>query len=141
MIYAANQARQARFTVDVLEQYLKAYKLVEHRSIESLRGLPDFYLISPYDSLSLRSADLKQGIKNGYIYDFQYLGDDKFVISASPVGALPFRQEFGITDDGVLRMNTQKVDVDADNYEEVEKWPVITRKERVRSKDLPDYLR
>ena len=139
IMITVTEARQARFTVDVLEQYLEAYQLVEHRSIESLSQLPDFDLVSPAESLSLKSQDLKQGIHGGYIYDFQYLGNGKFVISASPVGLLPI-WEFGITNSGNLRMNTRNVDAQADSYEEVEGWRLIPRKDKARSKDLPGYL-
>ena len=140
MIHKSNQIRQARFTVDVLEQYLQASRLVGNKPIEGLSELPEFHLISPSDSLSLKSRDLKQGIKNGYVYDLRYSGDGKFVISASPVGLWPI-YEFGITQEGILRMNSKGVDADADSYEEVEKWAIITRQEQVRSRDLPAYLR
>ena len=138
--YAGAQIKKARFAVDALQQYLQSYNLVEQKAIERLSDLPDFYLVSPSASLSLKSSDLKQGVNNGYVYDLQYLGKDKFVISASPAGTFAF-YEFGITDKGILRMNNKSVDVNADSYEEVEQWPTITREERIRSKDLPAYLK
>jgi hypothetical protein len=141
VVVGANESRQARFTVDVLEQYLQAYRLVKHQWIESLNQLPDFYLVSPGESLSLRSKDLKQGIKDGYSYDLQYVGNGKFVISASPAGLAPFCPEFGITDKGDLRINRNNTDLEADSYQEVEGWPILPRKEKVRSKVLPEYLK
>ena len=135
---AANQARQARFSVDALEQYWQAYKLVEEKSIERLSELPDFHLVSPSTGLSLESKNLKRGVTGGYVYDLQYLENDKFVISASPVGIFSM-YEFGITDKGILRVNYKNVDAQADSYDEVEKWPIISREEKIRTKDFPVY--
>ena len=139
-LYVGYQAREARFAVDALEQYLQSYRRVEKKSIERLSELPDFYLIAPSASLSLRAKDIKQGIHSGYVYDLQYVDKDKFVISASPVGLFS-SYEFGITDKGILRMNNKNVDAEADSYTEVETWPIITREERIQTKDLPAYLR
>ncbi len=141
VVIGVNEARQARFTVDVLEEYVQSYKLVKNHWIENLHQLPDFTLVSPADSLSLTSKDLKQGIKDGYIYDYQYLGGNRFVISASPAGLAPFCPEFGITEKGALKINRTNTDPTADSYQEVDSWPMLPRKERVRSKDLPQYLK
>ena len=136
-----NQMRQAQFNVDVLQRYIQAYKIVEGKQIESLQDLPDFHLISPPESLSLKAADVRQGVFCGYIYDMQYLGQERYVISASPIGLLAPGIEFASTDQSVLRVNNKNADVDADSYDEVAKWQALPHEQGVRTKELPDYLK
>jgi hypothetical protein len=136
LLNAVTQVIQARFTVDALERYLKAYQRIENRTIRSLAELPDFTLISAGESLSLNSADLRKGgIYRGYVYDMQYLKGGKFVISASPVGKFPSRPEFAITEDGDLRTNMKDTDVIADAHDEVQTWTAIQRGQGIRTKD------
>jgi hypothetical protein len=138
---AANEARQARFNVNVLQRYIEAYKTVEGKQIKSLAELPDFHIISTYDSLSVKAQDLRRGMVSGYIYDMDYLGGGKYVISASPTNLINSRYEFGINERGVLKMNNKGADPTADSREEMESWQEIQPIEQVRTAQLPDYLK
>ncbi|MCK5581468.1 MAG: hypothetical protein KAJ18_09380 [Candidatus Omnitrophica bacterium] len=140
-IRGVNQLRQARFNVNVLQRYIQAYLVVENKQVESLQDLPDFHLVSPPESLSLKAEDVRDGFSGGYIYDFQYLGEGRYVLSASPVGVLTPQVEFGSTNHGVLRVNKDNVDVDPDSYEEVEGWVALVPEKGVRTKEFPEYLR
>jgi hypothetical protein len=138
-----NQARQARFTVDILQRYISALERITDLQVLSWDDLPDFDIISPDDSLRLRLADLKRNAfhAGGYVYDLQSEGDDLYVISASPVGLLSPRAEYGITDQGVLKENTRQVDPLPDSRGEVSAWKAIERIENARTRELPEYLR
>ena len=137
-----NRARQARFTVDILQRYISALERIADQRVLSLGDLPDFDIISAQDSLRLRSADLKQNpLRGGYVYDMQSEGDGLYVISASPVGLLSPRVEYGITEQGVLKENFRGVDPFPDSRAEVSAWPPIDRIENARTRDLPEYLR
>lgn len=141
VLRASNQARKARFNVDVLQRYIRALEIVEKKEIKNLSELPDFHIISTYDSLSITGEDLKKGIVDGYVYDMSPWGSGGYVISASPIGLLRPNLEFGITEDGILRMNDRNVDLMPDDYDEVTKWEKIPRSEQVRTAELPDYLK
>ncbi len=134
------QTRQARYNIEVLERYIQAVKILENRFVESLAELPDYEIISPYDSLSLNLSRLRSGILEGYHYDLQYLGNGQFVISASPFGFFSSGMEFGITDEGILKVNNENIDFQVDDYKEVSQWKAITKMERIRSKNTPEYL-
>ena len=137
-----NQARQARFTVDILERYISALERITDLRILSLGDLPDFDIISPEDSLRLRSADLKKNpLRGGYAYDMRVEGEDLYVISASPVGLMSPRIEYGITEQGILKENTRGVDPLPDSRGEVSAWKAIDRIENARTRVLPEYLR
>ena len=137
-----NQARQARFTVDILQSYISALERITDLQVLSLSDLPDFDIISPADSLRLRSADLKSNpLRGGYAYDMQFAGEDLYVISASPVGVLSPHIEFGITEQGILKQNTRDVDPLPDSRDEVSAWIGIDRIENARTRELPEYLR
>jgi hypothetical protein len=139
-IRAANEARQTRFNLKVLQRYIKSYKNVEGKQIEDLSQIPDFHIISPDNSLSLSAKDIRKGISSGYVYDMQSLGNGRYVISASPLGFLNSNMEFGITEKGMLKMNNKGVDPISDTYQEVESWPQIPSNEHVRTATLPEYL-
>lgn len=136
-----NQADQARFNVDILDQFIQSYRVIEGRQIESLSDVPDFHIISPYKSLSVRGSDIRGKMFGGYIYDMAYSGNGQYVISASPIGFLAPQVEFGVTEKGLLAVNTRNVDVQPDSREEVEHWKWLNREVGVRTKDLPAYLR
>ncbi len=141
-VFQFNQARKARFSVDVLQRYLTALELIAGQKVLSWSDLPDFDIISPEYSLQLKSADLKKSpIQNGYAFDMQWNGQDKYVISASPVGVLSPRIEYGITEKGILRENRNDVDPLPDTYHEVVLWTPIDRIEQIRTKNVPAYLR
>jgi len=140
-INAYASVKQAKFNVDVLQRFIIAYKTLENIQIQSLNELPDFHIISPEHSLSVKDDDFKQGVKGGYIYDYEYFTGGHFVISASPIGLLNASIEIGITDRGKLKFNKNNVDVEADSYSEVESWTPVDRFNRYRTKDLPDYMR
>ena len=136
LVYPYNLAREARFNIDVLERYMHASQLIKHETIKNLKELPKFHIISPKDSLSLKSEDLRTGQYHGYRYNLQFISEDQFVLSASPIktGLFSPNIEFGIIDDGILRFNDQKVDSEPDTYPEVKGWKGIERVERVRTK-------
>ena len=138
LVYPYNLAREASFNIDVLERYIHAYQLVEQESIKSLKELPKFDIISPKDSLSLKSEDLRTGQYHGYRYDLQFTSEDQFVISASPIktGLFSPNIEFGIIDDGILRFNDHGVDSEPDTYTEVKGWKGMERIERIRTKKI-----
>lgn len=136
-----NLAEQARFNVDVLEQFIQYDRMIEGRQIENLTDLPDFHLISPTKSLSVRASDIRRKIFGGYVYDMQSSGQGRYVISASPIGFLAPPVEFGVTEKGLLGMNTRDPDVYPDSREEVQHWPWVERETGVRSQALPAYLR
>lgn len=141
-VYRYQQVRQARFTVDVLQRFIQSYRLIEGKTVGSLAEVPDFELVSPADSLRLRGKDLRKSpVRNGYIYDLQDLGEGVYVISASPIGLLTPKLEFGITEDGLLKMNQAGTDALPDKHDEVQRWQAIKSVERVRSAAVPDYLR
>jgi hypothetical protein len=141
-LYGLNQARQARFTVEVLSRFIQAYKRSEGKMITRLADLPDFDIISAADSLSFSSADLKKSpVLSGYVYDMQFFSPDKYVISASPMGLFAPAVEYGVTENGQVKTNARDVDVQADSYEEVLGWGADSRVERIRTKELPLYLR
>ncbi|MDP2654378.1 MAG: hypothetical protein Q8Q08_10155 [Candidatus Omnitrophota bacterium] len=136
------QARQARFTVDVLDRLVRAYILVENRTIGNLSGLPDFHIISARDSLSVKGEDLRRGISRGYKYDMTSTGQGRYVISASPINDFQLSVEFGITEDGKLRANNKNVDFEADSYEEVKSWQqIVSLDSSVRTAQQPEYLK
>jgi hypothetical protein len=142
IIYGVNEARKARFTVEVLNRYLRAYERTEGINIKRLADLPDFEIVSVGESLSLSSADLKiSPILGGYIYDMQYVSPDQYTISASPIGLFTLPVEFGVTQDGQVRKNSGSgVDAEADSYEEMKLWDKINQSENIRTKQLPAYL-
>jgi hypothetical protein len=133
--------KKARFSVDALELFLKAYEKVYQKPIESLSDFPDFHLVSTFEGMFLESQKIKKVFMEGYLYDFERLDKVRFVISASPVGFWSGQKEFGITDKGILRVNSRKTDVAADNYDEVESWTEIPRSDRICSYQIPDYLK
>jgi len=138
-----NQSRGARFTVDILQQYISAWERVTDRQVLSWDDIPDFDIISPGDSLRVRSADLKRNAfrRGGYVYDMRFEGESRYVISASPMGLLSPRIEYGITEQGILKENTRDVDPLPDSRGEVSSWKAIERIENARTRDLPEYLR
>ncbi len=138
-----NQSRGARFTVDVLQRYISAWERVTDRKIFSWDDIPDFDIISPADSLRVRSADLKRNAfrRCGYVYDMRFEEEARYVISASPMGLLSPRVEYGITEQGILKENTRDVDLLPDSRGEVSSWKAIERIENARTRDLPEYLR
>jgi hypothetical protein len=125
-----NQLRLAQFRLDVLALLIRAHYLVQERQIESFQDLPDFHIVSYFDSLSFRKSDLREGIADGYIYDMNYLGQGKYVISASPVGVLAPKVELGITHQGYLMLNNKNIDSSADSFEEVTGWEPTIRYDR-----------
>jgi len=125
-----NQMRLAQFRIDVLGALIRSYYLVEERKIESFDDFPDFHVVSHFDSLSLQKRDLAGGIVDGYIYDMQFLGGSKYVISASPVGKFAPQVEIAITNQGFLLMNNKDVDTSADSYDEVNGWEKVLRYDR-----------
>jgi len=140
-IYGINQARQARFNIEVLGRFINAYHRAEGKWVERLKDMPDFHIISTADSLSLRSADLKRGpILDGYVYDMQTIEPGKYVISASPIGFLAPGIEYAITENGQVKYHKADVDSSADSYEEISSWPVDEHMERIRTAQLPPYL-
>jgi len=123
-----NRILKTRFVLHAFGRYLQAYKLVDgsQHPIRTIADLPDFYLVSYNDSLSLKSRDLRSRVIDGYFYDFQRSGDCGFVISASPLrpgfwGAV----EFGVIEDGNLRVNRRGVDSLPDTCDEVRSWAVV----------------
>lgn len=138
-----NQSRQARFTVDILQRYIGALERITDVQVLSWDDVPDFDIISPDHSLRVRSADLKKNAfrDGGYVYDMRFEGDDLYVISASPIGMLSPRIEYGITDQGILKENARGVDPLPDSRGEVSSWKAIARIENARTRDLPEYLR
>ena len=127
--------QEARLTVDALGQYIQAYKIIEGKSINSLRELPPFQIISPSYSFFLNSDNIKNGMWKGYKFDLQVLKSNRFVVSASPFGQFPGKQEFAITERGILKYNTENVDTEADSYEEVAAWNELPRMEHLRTKE------
>ena len=125
-----NQMRLAQFRLDVLASLIRSLYLTEERQIESFQDLPDFHIVSYFDGLSFRKSDLKGGIVDGFIYDMQYLGQGKYVISASPVGVFAPKVELGITHQGYLMLNNKNIDSSADSFEEVAGWEPTIRYDR-----------
>lgn len=122
-IYSNNITR-TRFALHALGRYIHAHNMIQKDRIENLSDLPDFHLVSPSYSLELRGADIKKRILYGYYYDFQ-LTHEGFVVSASPVRFLRLFPEFGILEDGNLRVNSHDVDADPDGYDEVKNWAIL----------------
>lgn len=120
-----NNLLKTRFVLHAFGRYLDAYQNVEGKPVTSLSTLPDFHLISPSNSLQLKSSDLRSRVINGYFYGFSRLEKGKFVISASPLRLYFFSLEFGMLEDLNVRVNFKKVDSEQDSYDEVEKWSVI----------------
>ncbi len=137
---AVHESRQARFNTDVLERFLRSFRMVEGKQVRFLAELPDFHIISSYDSLSVKGKDLRKQILAGYVYDLTTFPDGRYVISASPVSWVSSGVEFGITDQGELKFNNKTIDPEADSYEEVSGWTKIPRIERPRTAELPEYL-
>lgn len=140
-MYAGALANQARFNVDALARYVVAYQAVEGKTIESLGDLPDFEIISSAEGFLLRSREIRKVITGGYAYDLQSSGGGKFLISASPVGWFSSGYEFGIMEDGELRMNNKDADASVDLPDELQGWRKISRADSMRTRQLPAYLR
>lgn len=124
-------AHQAKFNVDILERFIRLYRLEHKEFPPSLSDLRPIDVVSFGESLALNSKDLASGEWRGYRYAYQRLDKEKFVLSASPVGFLPAEIEFGITEQGFLRLNTLEVDPDHDSRVEMEEWKRLRRSEGV----------
>ena len=124
-------AHQARFNVDVLERYIQLYHLEHSEYPAALPQIRPIDVVAFGESLALNSRDLEKREWRGYHYAYQRLDKDKFVLSASPVGFFPARIEFGTTEDGFLRFNTEDVDSAYDSAEEVQEWQAFRRSEGV----------
>lgn len=120
-----DKIKRARFGVDALGRYIFSYQKVSGVSVRSLSQLPEFVLFSQTDGYLLRADDIRKRIHDGYFYDFQPAEEGAYVISASPVYPLSPKVEFGITEDGVLRANTDQVDALGDPRAEVSGWKPI----------------
>ncbi len=120
-----DKIKRARFGVDALSRYIFSYQKVSGVEVQSLAQLPEFVLFSQTDGYLLRAEDLRKRVYDGYFYDFQPVGEGMYVISASPVYPLSPKVEFGITEDGVLRANTDQVDALGDPHEEVSNWKPV----------------
>jgi len=120
-----NQARQARFNIDVLGRYLISSRIMTDRIVKSLAEVPEFEIVSTRESLALKSAAIRDGKEGPYRYHLENLGEFEFVISASPSGLFAPREEFGMTEQGILKYNTVNVDPFPDSREEVNGWESI----------------
>ncbi len=117
-----DKIKQVRFSVDALNRYIFSFQKISGVQVQSLTQLPEFVLCSQLDGYLLRSEDLLRRVHGGYFYDFQAFGDGLYVISASPVYPLSPKVEFGVTEDGIVRANTDQVDSVGDLHSEVSKW-------------------
>lgn len=124
-IRAFSCAHQARFNVDVLDRFIHLYYQQHQAYPVDLASLDPINVISYGEGLALKSTDLRTGKWRGYAYQYQLIEKDKYVLSASPVGLFPSKVEFGITEEGSIKMNSQSVDSNKDSYEEVKSWPTI----------------
>ena len=122
MIKQAGDARQARLAIGVLKNVVTDYYKTKSAYPKGLNDLPSFYAASVYQKFYLDSHKFAGGQWHGYQYDLQSPGDGQFVISASPVNLWPRAAEFGITQEGILKVNTRHVDKQTDSYEEVTRW-------------------
>ncbi|MEW5894958.1 MAG: hypothetical protein AB1650_04270 [Candidatus Omnitrophota bacterium] len=122
-LYRHHLTTQARFNVEALGRYVRSYHLVTGEPLPRLSGLPNIRLVSPSNSLSFKSEDVKSGISRGYSYDLKPIDEKRFVISASPLSGS--FAEFGMTEDMNLRVNIHQMDPEPDSYDEVKKWPII----------------
>ena len=120
-----SEVQWARFRVEALGRYLAAYHKITGKEIMALQGLPDFVLSTTDEKYMLHASDFKKNLIDGYFYDYEYLGEGRFVLSASPLRVFPSCPEFGFTDKGTLRTNTVDVDHLSDSYNEVEGWQEI----------------
>lgn len=120
-----NQQLQIRFNMHALGRYLHAYKLVEKKEVGSFTDLPNFHLVSHSAGLEVDSEDFKSRASHGYFYDFKRLNQKQFVISASPLIPHFYLSEFGMLEDGNLRVNHTQVDPEPDSYDEVKEWPIL----------------
>ncbi|OGX08862.1 MAG: hypothetical protein A2Z88_10000 [Omnitrophica WOR_2 bacterium GWA2_47_8] len=127
-------ADQAVFNVDIVEHELQIYNKSQGEYPAQLSQLPDFDIVSYKEGLACSSKFLKTGSFRGYAYAYQKLAKDKFVLSASPNGALSSNIEFGITEKGDLGFNTHLMDEAADTYEEVLSWEKISRFQGLHSR-------
>ena len=133
LIRASGYARQARFNVDMVEHVFKKYFKTKGRYPQNLQSIPAFNIVSVRDNLYLDAKMIRGGVFRGYQYFFSPVpGREGFVFSASPVGFCPAGNEFAIADDGVLRLNTKHVDPAEDSWDEILKWKVIPRIERIQ---------
>ena len=135
-IYPYNEAQQARFNVDALGRYLLSAQAMGSSQIRSLQALPDFEIISTSKSLSLKSKDIRDGKIGSYQYDLTFPESGGFVLSASPVGVFSSKEEFGMTEEGILKYNNKRVDPEPDSYAEVTGWQNIENERVLTTKVL-----
>lgn len=129
---AAGQLRYARFNIDMLGLIFDSYHKRYDAYPENLNKLPKFYVVYALEGLSCNPKMFAEGKFRGYRYDASVMGKNKFVISASPFGFWPAKEEFGITENGALKSNDIQVDILADSYDEVDRWKAIKRLEKIR---------
>lgn len=133
LAWLKNQARQARFTIDVLEDVIFGYQQVTGKRVDSLRSLPDFDVISRMDGLRVAADDLRDGIHGAYVYDWQFLEDGRYLLTALPLGRLAPQVSYVIADDRRLRFGMGfKADDDV-GYSEIFRWPFLVRTEMAES--------
>jgi len=140
LLFAASRydkIKRVRFDVDALHRYVFSYQKISGVDVQSLAQLPEFVLFSQVDGYMLRSQDLKRGIYDGYFYDFQAMTGEGYVISASPVYPLSPKVEFAITEDGIVRANTDQVDAIADSRSEVLQWKPVFDSGPIRTWKTP----
>ena len=118
----AGERRQVRFNLVMMHKLMNEYYRHHHCYPASWGKFPKFYVVSPIEKFYLDSNMLVKGVFNGYRYNLALVGEDRFVISASPIGFWPLASEFGINQKGILKENKVAVDGVGDSYGEVENW-------------------
>ena len=121
-VKTAGQIRQVRFNMKGLFNVISQYHKGHGRYPNTLSDLPKFYVVSAIDKLYFDSAHFTGCEFDGYRYDYKMLDDLKFALSASPKRLWPMAVEFGITEDGQLKINDRYVDNLPDSREEVNSW-------------------
>ncbi|HSA31771.1 MAG TPA: hypothetical protein P5160_08245 [Candidatus Omnitrophota bacterium] len=132
-----DKIKRVRFGVDALNRYIYSYEKISGVRVTTLSQLPEFVLYSQEEGYFFRSENIKRRVFDGYYYDFQVLGDDYRVISASPIHPLSPKVEFGVTEDGILRANIDSVDAAADTHDEVSKWKPVFDSGAIRTWNSP----
>ncbi len=123
-VLQASHIRQARFSVDILGKILNEYHRIHHAYPAKLEDIPKFYAVSAKDRFYLDSKIVAQKKWGGYSYALSNFDADRFVLTATPLLFWPPQKEFGITEQGVLRVNHENIGK-VKSYDDVSQWKVI----------------